>query len=63
MTPRFLAEHGAARGPSRRFLSGRSNGGENEAHTKLLVSLSKMMGVDIETFGYNGTGPGGLDGL
>ncbi|MEM6290970.1 MAG: DUF1552 domain-containing protein [Myxococcota bacterium] len=40
-----------------------TNGGENEAHTKLLVSIAKMMGVDIETFGYDGHGAGGLDGL
>lgn len=38
-------------------------GGENDAHTKLLVSIANMMGVNIETFGYDGKGPGGLDGL
>jgi len=38
-------------------------GGENEAHTKLLVSMANMMGVDIDTYGYDGKGPGGLDGL
>lgn len=38
-------------------------GGENEAHTKLLVSIANMMGVDIDTFGYDGKGPGGLPGL
>jgi len=38
-------------------------GGENDAHTKLLVSIAGMMGVNIDTFGYDGKGAGGLSGL
>lgn len=38
-------------------------GGDNDAHTKLLVSIANMMGADIDTFGYDGKGAGGLDGL
>ncbi len=58
-----------AGGASGQLATGRSldyrgeAGGENEAHTKLLVSIANMMGVDIETFGYDGKGPGGLAGL
>jgi hypothetical protein len=42
---------------------GAGQGGENEPHTKLLVSIARMMGADIDTFGYTGHGMGGLDGL
>ncbi len=38
-------------------------GGEDEAHTKLLVSIANMAGVDIDQFGFSGTGTGGLPGL
>jgi len=36
---------------------------DEEAHTKLLVSIANGMGVDIESFGYSGHGLGGLPGL
>lgn len=38
-------------------------GGEDEAHSKLLVSIANMAGVPIEEFGYTGKGTGGLPGL
>lgn len=40
-----------------------SNGGDNETHTKLLVSIAQMMGVSIDSFGYTGHGQGPLPGL
>jgi hypothetical protein len=40
-----------------------SAGGEDEAHSKLLVSIANMAGVPIEEFGYTGKGTGGLPGL
>lgn len=43
--------------------SGKGMGGENESHTKLLVSMAKLAGVPIESFGYTGHGSGGLAGL
>ena len=39
------------------------NGGENEPHTKLLVSISNMMGVPVDSYGFTGKGSGGLSGL
>lgn len=38
-------------------------GGEDEAHSKLLVSIANMAGVPIDEFGYTGKGTGGLPGL
>ena len=47
-----------------RFLDYRnSNGGKNQPHTKLLVSVANAMGVDIDTFGFAGEGKGPLPGL
>ncbi|MDQ3032412.1 MAG: DUF1552 domain-containing protein [Myxococcota bacterium] len=47
-----------------RFLDYRgASSGENEAHSKLLVSIARACGVDVETYGYAGHGPGGLEGL
>ena len=37
--------------------------GDDDAHTKLLVSIASMAGVEIDEFGYNGHGTGGLPGL
>lgn len=34
-----------------------------DAHSKLLVSIARMMGVNIDRFGYAGHGTGGLPGL
>jgi hypothetical protein len=38
-------------------------GGDDEAHSKLLVSIANMAGVGIDAFGYTGKGTGGLPGL
>ncbi len=38
-------------------------GGEDDAHSKLLVSIANMAGVAIDEFGYTGHGMGGLSGL
>jgi len=40
-----------------------SNGGENETHTKLLVSIAQMLGAEIDAFGFTGKGTGPLAGL
>ncbi|MEM9461943.1 MAG: DUF1552 domain-containing protein [Myxococcota bacterium] len=40
-----------------------TSGGEDEAHTKLLVSIANMAGVPIDEFGYTGHGTGPLPGL
>jgi hypothetical protein len=37
--------------------------GENEPHTKLLVSMANALGVSIDSFGYTGHGTGPLSGL
>jgi hypothetical protein len=39
------------------------NAGENEPHTKLLVSIARALDVDIDRFGYTGHGTGPLSGL
>jgi hypothetical protein len=39
------------------------NAGENEPHTKLLVSFANAVGVDIDSFGFTGKGKGPLPGL
>jgi len=41
----------------------RKNAGENEPHTKLLVSVAQALDVDIDSFGYTGRGTGPLSGL
>lgn len=47
-----------------RFLDYRGKrAGENEPHTKLLVSIAQKLGVDIDRFGYEGHGTGPLDNL
>lgn len=47
-----------------RFLDYRGkNGGQNEPHTKLLVSVANAMGVNIDSYGYIGHGRGPLPGL
>jgi hypothetical protein len=35
----------------------------DDSHTKLLVSIANLMGVNINSFGYTGHGTGGLTGL
>ena len=37
--------------------------GENQPHTKLLVSVANAAGAKVDSFGYTGHGTGGLDGL
>jgi len=39
------------------------NGGQNEPHTKLLVSIAHAMDVNIDSYGYTGHGKGPLSGL
>ncbi len=39
------------------------NAGQNEPHTKLLVSIANAMDVDVDSYGYAGHGTGGLTGL
>ncbi len=39
------------------------NAGENEPHTKLLVSFANAMGADIDSYGFTGKGKGPLTGL
>ncbi|AKF07251.1 DUF1552 domain-containing protein [Sandaracinus amylolyticus] len=47
-----------------RFIDYRGgHGGENEAHSKLLVSIAQAVGVPVDTYGYSGHGSGGLEGL
>jgi hypothetical protein len=41
-------------------LRGRGPGGANVAHAKLLVSVARACGQSVDTFGYDGQGPGGL---
>ena len=61
----FVLEGGAGGAlKTGRFLdySGK-NGGENEPHTKLLVSVANAVGVAIDSYGFTGKGTGGLSGL
>jgi len=47
-----------------RFLDYRGkNKGKNEPHNKLLVSVAKAAGVELNSYGYTGEGTGGLTGL
>lgn len=47
-----------------RYLSYKGkNEGDNEPHTKLLVSVANALGVPIESYGFTGKGKGGLSGL
>jgi hypothetical protein len=49
---------------SGRFLNyQKKNSGENEPHTKLLVSVANAVGVNIDSFGFTGKGKGPLSGL
>jgi hypothetical protein len=43
--------------------SGSATGGANQPHSKLLVSIARLMGVPIDQFGYTGLGTGGLPDL
>ena len=48
-----------------RFLSytNKGQGGQNETHTKLLVSISRACGVPVDSFGYTAGGTGPLANL
>ena len=63
--PFVLAGRAAGQLATGRLLdySGSAPGGVNQPHTKLLVSLARMMGVAIDEFGYSGLGSGGLPDL
>ena len=41
----------------------RKNAGENEPHSKLLVSIANAVGVPIDSYGFTGKGKGPLPGL
>ncbi len=62
--PFLLAGKGGGALNTGRLLNyaGRNNG-QNEPHTKLLVSIANAMGVAIDSFGYVGHGAGPLSGL
>jgi hypothetical protein len=44
-------------------LTGKGQGGQNETHAKILVSIARAVGVPIDTFGYTAMGSGPLPGL
>jgi hypothetical protein len=44
-------------------LTSKGQGGQNETHAKLLVSISRAVGVPIDSFGYTAGGTGPLPGL
>ena len=48
-----------------RFLdyTGKGQGGQNETHAKLLVSIARALGDPVDTFGYTAMGSGGLAGF
>jgi len=43
--------------------TGKGMGGGNESHAKILVSIARAVGVQIDSFGYTGMGTGPLPGL
>lgn len=62
--PFVVAGGGGVRLRGNRSLDYRgAHGGQNEAHTKLLVSIATAVGVPVDTYGYAGHGNGGLEGL
>jgi hypothetical protein len=42
---------------------GKGQGGQNETHAKLLVSIARATGVMVDSYGYTGMGTGPLPGL
>jgi hypothetical protein len=42
---------------------GKGQGGQNESHNKLLVSLARAAGVMVDSYGFTGMGSGPLPGL
>ena len=63
--PFVLAGGGKAGLRTGRYLNytGKGQGGQNEAHAKLLVSIANALGVPVDSFGYTAMGTGGLPGL
>jgi hypothetical protein len=63
--PFLLAGHAAGQLTTNRLVdyTGSATGGANQPHSKLLVSIAKLMGVQIDSFGYTGLGTGGLPDL
>jgi Protein of unknown function (DUF1552) len=43
--------------------SGSAAGGDNQPHSRLLVSIANLMGAGVDEFGYTGHGTGGLPDL
>jgi hypothetical protein len=63
--PFLLAGHAAGQLETGRFLdySGKGQGGQNEPHSKLLVSIANLMGVNVNEYGFTGLGTGPLANL
>jgi hypothetical protein len=62
----FALAGGARAGLGRgRYLNftGKGQGGQNETHAKLLVSIARRLGVMIDSFGYTAMGTGPLAGV
>jgi hypothetical protein len=43
--------------------TGKGQGGQNETHAKILVSIARAVGVPLDSFGYTAMGTGPLPGL
>jgi hypothetical protein len=43
--------------------TGKGQGGDNETHAKVLVSIARAVGVPLDSFGYTAMGTGPLPGL
>ena len=56
------ARTGLARGRYLNFV-GKGQGGQNETHAKLLVSIARKLGVGIDSYGYTAMGTGPLAGV
>ena len=62
----FALAGGGAAGVSRgRYLNftGKGQGGQNETHAKLLVSIARKLGVMVDSYGYTAMGTGPLAGV
>ena len=61
--PFILAGHGGGLAGGRFLNYTNTSNGQNEAHSKLLVSIANAMGIPVSSFGYTGHGTGPLPGL
>ncbi len=63
--PFLLAGQAAGQLRTGRLLdsSGQAQGGQNQPHSKLLVSIANLMGVNVNEYGFTGLGTGGLPNL